>query len=326
VVPVPPPTSVTAAPYVPTSAPAYPPPFYPGYGYPYYNIQPPAAANLEAMASLTSATGQYWNDIQKARITREQSRQMAMDTQRKQIEFELWYEGVRPTAPKMKAAEAASDLDWARNNPPNTEIWSGRTLNVLLRSIFSTPEPGRGPTIPLDPTTLRGLNLTDMTTRGNLALAKDEGQIDWTEALQGAAFDSVRDSFSRNFATAIKSANSGAAPPIPVVRDLRAELTTLSNTLDDQARDLSPDQYIEARRLVNKLKDTVKGLGNARLCKACNDGWKKEVHTVSDLVSYCLKNGLEFAPAMAPGDYPSYTAAYYALRTYERSTVLTASR
>jgi hypothetical protein len=315
---------MAAAPYTSTAAPAFAPPFYPGYGYPTY--VPPAAANLQAVASLTSATGQYWKDIQQARITREQSRQMSLDTKRKQIEFELWYEGVRPTAPKMAAAEAASDLEWARNNPQNTEIWSGRTLNVLLKSILTTPDPTRGPSISLEPHVVRGLNITDGTTRGNLALAKDDGLINWPEALQAASFDAVRDSFSKNFTTAIQSVNSGMVPPIPVVRDLRGDLKMISDKLDDQARDLSPDQFIESRRLVNKLNETVRGLGTPRICKSCNDGWRKNVHTVSDLVGYLKNNGLQFGPAMTPTDYAAYSAAYLALRNYERSTVLTASR
>jgi hypothetical protein len=317
----------SSMPYTMSTAPGtYGAPSYTSYYPPPYTYIPPAGAALMGLASLTSASGEYWNQIQQARITREQSRQAEMDTARKRVEFELWYETVRPTAPKMIAKEKASDLDWARNHAQNTEIWSGRTLNVLLRSILASPSPTRGPNIPLDERTVQGLNLTDKTTRGNLALAKDEGKIDWPEALQEAAYDSSRDRFSKNFSNAIKTAQQGERPPVSMLRDLRNDIKELESKLDDQARDLAPSKFIESRRMLNKLRDTVTGLSDSRICKSCNDTWKKNVRSVAELVEHCMKNGLEFGPAAAAGDDASYSAAYYAMRSYERETVQLSSR
>jgi hypothetical protein len=311
VVPSSAPAYTSAAPY---AGPSTAVPYYPSY--PYY--QPPFGATLQGYASLTQATGQYWKDIGSARITREQANQATLDTKRKQIEFEMWYEKIRPTAPKMRAAEQAADLDWARRDPPNSEIWSGRTLNVLLKSILNSSQPTSGPQLALEENIVSGLNLTDKTSRGNLALAKDEGKIAWPEALQEEAFDEARDRFSKNFNKALVDVKDGDQPPISTLRDLRKDLKTLEDTLDDKVRDLAPSRYIESRRLLNQLKNTVKGLSDPRLCKSCNNNWRKNVKSVSDLVGYCMKNGLEFGPATAPGDYPSYTAAYYAIRNYER--------
>jgi hypothetical protein len=320
------PSSMSASPYSMSTAPGgYSPPSFTNY-YPPFTYVPPQGAALMGLASLTSAQGQYWNQIEQARITREQANQASFETAKKRVEAALWYESIRPTAPKMLAKQKETDIDWARNHAQNSEIWSGRTLNVLLRSILASPDPTRGPNIPLDESTLRGLNLTDMTTRGNLALAKDDGKIFWPEALQEAGYDEARDRFSKNFDRAIKSVQNGEQPAIPVVRDLRNDLKALETKLDDQVRDLAPSRYIESRRTLNKLKDTIKGLSDARICKSCNASWKKNVRSVSELVAHCMKNGLEFGPAAAPGDEPSYTAAYHALRNYERESVLMAAR
>jgi len=97
----------------------------PGIGY---------GATLQGMAALTQATGQYWKDIQSARITREQAHQAAIETARRRIQFEAWYETVRPTAPKMLDAERATDIDRARKDPSDTDVFSARALNVLLKS------------------------------------------------------------------------------------------------------------------------------------------------------------------------------------------------
>jgi hypothetical protein len=195
---------------------------------------------LQGAAALTRAQGDYWNSIQQARILREQSRQMAIDTQRKQLEWEREYEESRPTAQQLIAQRQATDLERARENASNTEIWSGRTLNILLHSILRTPDPTQGPYIPLDPNVLRGLNLTDPQVRGNVALAKDQGRIAWTEALQDAAFDTVRGRFSRTFAAAMKSVESGQPPAVETLRELRADLQTLNDKLEERVQDLPP--------------------------------------------------------------------------------------
>jgi hypothetical protein len=320
-----PPGYSSGAPYAPSApAPSYPPAAaYPPWG---YYPQSRFGSTLQGYASLTQATGQYWQDIQQARITREQSRQMALDTQKKQIELEMWYEKNRPTALTMAKSDKASQLQWARYDAQSTQIWDGRPLNVLLQSIFLSPDPGRGPYLSLDQSTLRGLNFTDKTTRGNLALAKNDGSITWTDALLASTFDDLRNRFGMNFAKAITIARTGKTPPRDAVLALRTDLDTMSTMLDDEVQTLTPDDYIGARRLLNQLKNTIKGLSNPLLCKGCDDTWKKNVHTVSDLVTYCLKNGLEFGPAVAPGDYACYTAAYYAIRDYERGIWQTASR
>jgi hypothetical protein len=288
---------------------------YGGYGWGYQN---PTGAALQGYASVTAATGQYYNQIQQARITREQSRQMALDTQRKQIEQEIWYESVRPTAPKMMAQEKASDLDWARNYAQNTEIWSGRTLNVLLKSVLNTSYPTRGPNIPLNEVALKGLNLNDGTTRANLSLAKDEGKITWPEALAAESFDSIRDSFSKDFEAATRQASTSGPPPRATMNKIRGELKKMEDKLEDQVTSLDINRYIEARRLIKQLKENVNGLSDPKVCKACHASWRKNVRTVGDLVGYCLKNGLQFGAA-ANGDEPSYTVTYHALRNYERS-------
>src|SRR5262249_18738532 len=114
--------------------------------------------------------------------------------------------------------------------------------------------------------------------------------------------------------------NSGTMPSRPLLKQLNGDWQRLSDKLDDQVRDLSPSSYIESRRLLNQLKDTVKGLGDQRLCKSCHGNWRKTGGTFGELVDYCQKNGLQFGPAV-DGDEPSYTAAYYSMRAYERALV-----
>jgi hypothetical protein len=322
-----PPRYANEAPRISNQPPAYPvasypppgsspTPYYPSYSPPYY--QSPLGSALQGYSSLTTATGQYWNSIEQARILRQQANQAALDTQRKQIQFEQWYEQHRPTALTMAQQQKASSLDWARHDADSTQIWSGRPLNVLLQSILTAPNPTLGPHIYLDQSTVRGLNLTLPSVSGNLALAKNGGRIAWTETLQDSAFADVRAGFSKDFATAIKAALTGNSPPLLLIEALQAQLKALSATLDDQVQEITPDAYIGSRRLLNQLKATIQGLSSPLLCKTCSDTWKKSIHTVADVMKYCLDNGMQFGPAEAAGDYPAYTAFYYSLRNYER--------
>jgi hypothetical protein len=163
---------------------------------------------------------------------------------------------------------------------------------------------------------LKGLNLTDGTTRGNLSLTRDEGKLDWPEALAAEGFDEVRNRFSRNFEAASRQAAGSQVPSRAEMNALRADLKKMEEKLDDEVADLPPSRYIESRRLLNQLKDNLKGLGDRKVVKASHPNWRRNIRSVADLVGYCEKNGLKFGPAVSGGE-PSYTTTYYALRNYE---------
>ncbi len=284
----------------------------PGVGY---------GSALQGLGSYTQAAGQYWNDIEQARMSREQVKQRQIETRRQELQFEMDYEKIRPTTQKMVRKERDAELQWARSDPPLTEIWSGRTFNVLLRSILDQPSPLAGPNIPLEPHVVKGLNLTDQTTRANLSLTKDQGRIDWTETLQGGAFDAARTKFQKGYDKALQTMQSGNPINRTQLQELRNDLDKMNQKLDDMVADIPMGSYIESRRLLNQLKETVTGLGNARVVRSLNPGWRAEVRTVAQLVGHCMRNGLSFGPAVAAEDEPAYTAAYYAIRSYERGLV-----
>src|SRR5262249_54912572 len=148
-----------------------------------------AGGFLTGAANLTAAQGQYWNDIQSARMAREQANQMAIDTRRKQLQAQLEFEKLRPTAASLMRTQRETDLEWARNFAQDTELWSGRALNVLLDSIIRSGRYNQGPYIPLADDVLRGLNLTDGTSRANSGLFKGDGKLFWPEALDNQAND-----------------------------------------------------------------------------------------------------------------------------------------
>jgi hypothetical protein len=274
---------------------------------------------LQGVAAVNQSLGNYQIQIQQASMMREQVRQAQVDTARARLQWEMEYEQYRPTAPKMKKQEDAVDLDWALNHAQSTEIWSGRTLNVLLTNILQSPYATQGPDVALTEKQLAGLNLTDGTTRGNLALVKGgQGKITWTEALQEEPFDAMRESFEKSFAAATRAAEGGEQPDVKTLRAMRTDLKKLQDRLKENVKEIDPTNYIQAQRLLNQLNDQVKGFSDARVVKSLSSDWRRNVRTVADLVAHCKTNGLQFGPATAAGDYPAYTAVYYALRNYLR--------
>ncbi|NBO92760.1 MAG: hypothetical protein EBV06_10700 [Planctomycetia bacterium] len=301
-------------------------------GYNPYMYNPPwgtrqTALNgyLTGVASVTTATGEYWNQIGQAQLTREQARRSSYDTARKRIETEMWYESLKPKTQDLIDAAVREDLERARRDPPATEIWSGKSLNALLNNILKCPQPTNGPTIPLTDDMLRGLNLVDKSSRGNLSMAKDEGKIAWPEALQEEVFDGPRDRFSKLFSQAISSVNAGAMPDFKVIRELRKELKDMETQLDDQVDKISTGSYLAGRRTLNQLKTQVAGLSDPAVVKSSRS-WRNEVRTVGDLVRICQTLGMEFGASASPGDERAYTATYYSLRNYERDLVQLARR
>jgi hypothetical protein len=285
-------------------------------------IQDPMNGYLTGVASVTAATGQYWNDIQQARITREKSRQMSYETARKGVELEAWYESRKMKTQDLVDNQVRTDLERARRDPPQTEIWSGKSLNDLLNNILKHPRPTSGPNIPVPAETLQGINLVDRASRGNISMAKDEGRIAWPLGLQEEDFDAPRESFTKLFSQSMSEINSGKMPEIRTIRQMRRDLDTMQQKLEDQVETISPGAFLSSRRTLNQLRDQVTGMSDPALCRSCQT-WRRDARTVADVVNVCMTKGLQFGGAVSPGDERAYTAFFFLFRNYERGLMST---
>jgi len=299
-----------------TGAPPYVPPYsYGGYGA-YGGYQDPLGSALQGTAALTSAAGQFQKNLQEARISRETSRQMSLDTTRRRIELERWYESTRPTAQQLRDREAAQALESARKDAPEADVNSGRALNVLLNSIQKNGQLNLGPNVPLDEDTLKNVNIAGASAVGNVGMLKDVTKISWPEALQDSAYDDARKRVNQNLALAVTTLKDGDPVPDNALRDLRAGYKTMSDKLNDDTNELSAAQYIEARRFLNQLNQAIRALGDKNVVKYFNKQWTPKGENVAELVAHMSKEGLNFAAA-TPGDQAAYKALYLAMRQFE---------
>lgn len=281
----------------------------PGVGY---------GAALQGMASLQQAQGQYWKDIVQARLGREHALQANLDTARRRIEFEAWYESMLPTATTLRNREMAVDLDSARRFASDVDITSGRALNTLLRSIQGSGRLNQGANVPLDEEVLKNVNLSGGNSTAGIGLLKDGGKLPWPSALQDAQFDESRKRLTRNLKLAIDTLKDKEPVPEAVMKDIRGDFKTLNDRLAEAANDLDPTQYIEARRFLNQLSGSINALSDPKVANYFNNAWAAKGKSVAELVAQMTREGLTFAPA-APGDDAAYRAVYQALRAFDNS-------
>ncbi len=286
---------------------------YGSSGYPY----DPTGGTLQGAASLTSAEGKYWVYINEARITREKARQASLETASKVVEFKRSYESTRLNAPQLRERETAVDLGVARKDAPATEVWSGKALNDLLHSIQGSSKPlSDGPKVPLEENTLRQSNLSDRSSQGNVGMLKDNGNLAWPKALKESLFDEPRKRLSRNLRIAVDQLKHKEPIEASQLNDIDSDFKTLIARLYNGADELSPSQYIGAKRYLNQLSGAVKALSDPKVANYFNNTWKARGKNVAELVANMTREGLVFAPA-APGEEAAYNALYQALRSFE---------
>jgi len=296
-----------------------------GYGYGMMGTQwmmNPYQGYLKGAASVTDANANYWRTIANARLVREQARQESIRTRRAMIEEAEYERAHMPDPEKIRQRALERELDRARVSPPLTEIWSGRSLNALLRNAIAQQgmerdgQKVRGPNVPLSEDTLKSINPTAGDTRGNVGLLKDNGKLQWPQPLQGEAFKKAREDFSRHMKQAFGSVQVNNTPDESTLNDLQVDLKKLQSELDANISSLSPDQYVEGRRYLRLLNNTVTALKDRNVVNLFNGAWSLKGKNVAELVQFMRDKGLWFAPA-TPGDEPAYTSLYYALAAFE---------
>jgi hypothetical protein len=292
---------------------------YGGYGWATQWMMNPYEGYLNGAAAVTNANAQYQLTIQQAKLVREEARRSVLRTRREALEEAEYERAHMPDPEKIRQDQIARELGRARVQPPLTEVWSGHSLNVLLRHLIAQQYQGaRGPRIPLNEDTLKSVNLTAGDTRGNVGLLKDSGNLLWPQPLQGEAFKEAREDFARRLKHAVSAVQLNRAPDEATLNDLQADLRRITDTLDspDLVSNLTPDQWNEAKRYVRLLGNTVTALKDRNVAEWFNGNRQAKGKSVAELVKFMGEKGLWFAPA-APGDEPAYLALYHAMAAFD---------
>jgi hypothetical protein len=302
--------------------------YNPGWGWGGWGTQwmmNPYEGYLSGVASVTNANAQYQVTIQQARLLREEATRSAFQTRRAAIEQAEYERAHMPDPEKIRQEQLARELDRARVSPPLTEVWSGKSLNTLLRNAITMQSQGaRGPTVALNEDTLKSINPTSGDTRGNIGLLKDNGNLQWPSPLMGEIFKEAREDLTRRLKQAVQTVTAGnKSPDQSTLADIQADLKRLNELVDASVSSLSLDQYTEARRYLRQLDNALTALRDRNVSNYFSDNWRLRGRTVAELVKFMADKGLWFAPA-TPGEEPAYLALYHAMAAFDAGLPRTA--
>src|SRR5262249_51462072 len=145
----------------------------------------------------------------------------------------------------------------AQVKTPLSSIVSGAALNDLLRDVQKAPPaPGRPPDFPFDEVALRKINLSRLGGSARLLRA---GGLKWPAALQGDGYREDRLALERLFREAARGV--GRVAP-ETLRDARAAYQRMVAGLTENINELSPAQYIEAKRFLNQINEALAALAS----------------------------------------------------------------
>jgi hypothetical protein len=298
-----------------------------GGGFWPYPIQDPVNGFLTGAADVINASGQYEIQHQQANLTRQQVKSAHIDNRRKMFD-ELRYEKENtPTQWQRQQEDFREQVMQARNNPPDTEIWSGGALNLLLQNIrnYESQMGLRGALIPLDPDTLKHISLGTGTVTGSSTMLNNGGKLRWPPELDDSRFDDERKSINELFMKATQEAAGPEGLSGRTMSALNKSLDELQDSIDGAITDMSPSDNIRAKSFANEVTRSARLLRDPNIAKQINGDWAAKGNTVGELVENMNRTGQKFGPA-GPADRPFYSSLYQSMLAYDSSLMAMASR
>jgi hypothetical protein len=209
----------------------------------------------------------------------------------------------------------------SRGNPPRAEVLSGKALNVLLadlRRLGTEIDAADMPDValPLDERGLKHINVT--RGAGNFALLKNEGRLNWPDALTGAAFQEPRERLAALAPDAVRQAGRDRGADPDTIRRMAGDVDLLHRLLRQKARNLSFEPFTEAKVFLQNFEEALVALRQPNAADHFNGTYDQTAQTVLGLVREMTDRGLRFAPA-APGDEAAYTALREAMAACDRA-------
>jgi hypothetical protein len=287
--------------------------YNPYYWNPYnggYNYS--TAYELQAYAQLGVSQEQ-------ARILREQANQAKLDTRKKTIDTLAYIRANEYTFTQEQADIAKKILERVQKTPTNAEIVNGKSLNILIDDLgkFGNKQ-FRGQTVTLDEDVLKLINVTGPGGGGaNIALLRDNGRFNWPSVFEEKFVDAKLRKDIELQAQELFQQSLNAKIDKNVLKDLKANLRVLRETLTKNRSEVLTQNYLEGQRFLDDFDNAVLALerGDAALNVEFQSKFAKGGKTVQELVEYLTTKGLKIAPA-AQGDERAYYAVQAALAAH----------
>jgi hypothetical protein len=286
-------------------------PYYGGGGG-YGSYYTPEQGYLYGSASVINAYGQLTQQQEQARLMREMVEQAKLDTKKKRFDTLKYIADHTPTFSQVQSKIAQQTLQRIQTMATPPEIWSGKSLNLLvnnLRKYSDTKDPLHAGL--LDEDVIKHLNVAKKF--GNLGLLRNNGQFTWPAALRSLIPQEDRANINTETQRLFRQAANAQVDP-DTLSDLRKEIDTVRDRLTKSVNEFRQIPYMDAKRFLNEFDDALTALenGDAAAYLDFQSKFGGGGKTVQQLVRYMAANGLRFAPA-TNGDEAAYQALHDAL-------------
>jgi hypothetical protein len=293
---------------------------YGGAGYGGY-YEDPFSGYLRGTADVTNSQGRFLSQVQQARLQQTQADSAKLDLRHRMIEEaanerKTW---INPDTERTRDLDAAYTR--ATHEPPLTDVLSGRALNDLYNHVYPLQQRAitqgiHKPNVPLDEDALKQVNLTGSGSVGSVGLFKDRGKLTWPLSLQSPEYDTPRKELITLINDAVDQVRLNNPVGAATLRDMNADVRRMSDTLLHNVGELSPTDYVEAKRFLSSLESSIRALHDPNAGNQLNQNWTPRGKSVAELVDFMGQHGLTFAPA-TPGDEPAYRNLYQRLLAYD---------
>lgn len=291
-------------------APIYPSPYWGYTGDPY-------AGYLYGAGSVIQAQSQFMISKQQAQLMIQQVDQEKLKTRRARLEQWLWERQTLPTPEDERQRRMVQELQRSRNDPPVTEIWSGKALNDLLQDAFKIQNTaGASGQIPLPEKVLARINVTTGKAGASIGVLQD-GKLQWPYLFKKPLFDSERQQIDRLVEEAATQARNGRIDA-GTLDAISSKLHQVEGRLPQLAKEplVTPHSFAMARNFIKECDALMVVLQSPDGPRYFNGQYSAKGRNVAELVDYMKNNGLFFAAASG-GAEAEYNAVYRALRDYD---------
>jgi hypothetical protein len=260
-------------------------------------------------------------DEAQALVLAEQARAERIANRRKLFDQYLYERAKTPTPEEDRQRYQQQQLGRSLNQPPVTEIWSGKALNDILADLHKRGVPSDAMvrstfTLPLDQAGLQHINLT--RGAGNIGLLKNRGRLTWPVALSGTDFQRERERLTVQARDAVRQAEDNSQVDAAIILQMTGDVESLDRKLRRKALAIAPDLYIEAKTFLHRFTDAIQALRQDDVGSHFSGEYVLGAKTVPELVRAMKGNGLQFAAAL-PGDEGPYLLLHQALATYHQA-------
>jgi hypothetical protein len=295
-----------------------------GYN-PYWPIYDPFANALSGTADIINAQGKLLVKNEQSWLMHEQQKQMRIETRRKLFDEYRYERENTPTAQDIRERDQKQLYRRSITNPPTNEILSGDSLNTLLDHLIKMQGSGaRGPSVPLEETTLAQINVRPDGRSGNIGLLRNLGRLKWPQSLLAAEYEKERKRLEEYLPMVVKQASDQGVDP-GTLNAIREDVEKLQERFSSNVNDLGTGKYIEGKRFLNSLDEAITALGQQDAKNYFNEKYVAKGKTVAELVNYMKEKGLRFAPSVA-GQETAYRALHQAMVAFDSNLTQVAAK